>query len=103
MIAMSITSSVLIIFALKIIIWTFLLNLLCRAGYINIAWFLVLLPLIIIVVLLMTYTAIFALAVTQAQKETPQVPTISPLRKIETMGTMGIPTKYNRIINPPHV
>jgi len=44
-----------IIFALKIVyilFWTWILNLICNAGYKNIAWFLVLLPFILMFVLI---------------------------------------------------
>ena len=47
--------------ALYVIIWTFLLQKLCKKGYKNISWFLVLLPLITMFVLI----AIFMLALMQ--------------------------------------
>ena len=47
--------------ALYVVIWTFLLQKLCKKGYKNISWFLVLLPLITMFVLI----AIFMLALMQ--------------------------------------
>jgi len=48
-------SSVTLIFIIKllyIVFWTWVLNLICNAGYSNISWFLVLLPFILFFVLL---------------------------------------------------
>jgi hypothetical protein len=94
MIAMSLTGNVIMVYVLKVIAWTFILNLICRGGYTNIAWFLVLLPLILIVVMLMAYTTIFMLAVNQAQHTS---------KTREAMGGVSVATKNNRIDNPPHV
>ena len=41
------TSSVLLTHGLYIIFWTFVLNSLCNAGYDNLSWFILLLPIII--------------------------------------------------------
>ena len=48
-------SSTFMIFLLKsvyVLFWTFILNVLCQAGYKNVAWFLVLLPFILLSILL---------------------------------------------------
>ena len=48
-------SNTFMIFLLKgvyVLFWTFILNVLCQAGYTNIAWFLVLLPFILLFLLL---------------------------------------------------
>ena len=48
-------SNTIMIFAIKIIyviFWTFILNALCKAGYSEISWFLVLLPFLLLFVLL---------------------------------------------------
>jgi hypothetical protein len=47
--------SVVLIFIIKIVyilFWTWILNLICQAGHVNIAWFLVLLPFILLFVIL---------------------------------------------------
>ncbi len=48
-------SSIVLIFALKILyifFWTWILHLICQAGYTNISWFLVLFPFILFFVLI---------------------------------------------------
>ena len=50
-------SSTFLIFAIKLILvlfWTWILNLICRAGATSISWFLVLFPFVLIFVLLIT-------------------------------------------------
>ena len=52
------TSSVYLIFLIKIIyviFWTWILNIICSAGATNVAWFLVLLPYILLFVLLFLF------------------------------------------------
>jgi hypothetical protein len=48
-------SSTFLIFLIKllyVLFWTWVLNLICRAGYSNVSWFLLLLPLLLIFILL---------------------------------------------------
>ena len=51
------TAVVFIIKALYILFWTWILNLICRSGSPNIAWFLVLLPFILFFVLVALFLA----------------------------------------------
>jgi hypothetical protein len=46
--------AVVLIKCLFVIVWTFLLNFLCKKGYKNISWFLVLLPYIIMMIICLT-------------------------------------------------
>ena len=49
------TSSLFLIFAFKlmyILFWTWVLNLICRDGYKNIAWFLVILPILLLFIIM---------------------------------------------------
>lgn len=41
-----------------IIVWTWVLNLLCNKGYTNVAWFLFLFPFIILILLLLLFVSI---------------------------------------------
>lgn len=47
------TFMVFLIKAIYIIFWTFILNLLCKNGYVNLSWFLVLLPFVLFALLLL--------------------------------------------------
>lgn len=47
------TFVVFLIKAIYIIFWTFILNLLCKNGYVNLSWFLVLLPFVLFALLLL--------------------------------------------------
>ena len=63
-------------FIIKVLIWVFLLNLMCANGLIPLAWFFVLLPFIIIFILLISVNATkhsVAIQLPQAP-QAPQVP-----------------------------
>ena len=66
-------------FIVKVLIWVFLLNLMCANGLIPLAWFFVLLPFIIIFILLISVNATkhsVAIQLPQAPQapQAPQVP-----------------------------
>jgi energy-coupling factor transporter transmembrane protein EcfT len=69
-IALQSTGSAIMGFVLQVMIWVFILNLICSSGYENVSWFLVLFPFIIMVLMLIFYTTLFTMAKTQAQIET---------------------------------
>ena len=65
-------------FIIKVLIWVFLLNLMCANGLIPLAWFFVLLPFIIIFILLISVNATkHSVAVQMPQiPQAPQAPQI---------------------------
>ena len=46
------TATIFIVKACYIIFWTFILNAICKAGYKNVSWFLVLIPFILMAILI---------------------------------------------------
>jgi hypothetical protein len=56
MLGMNVTGLNIIYFILKVVIWSFILSLLCQYGLSNVAWFLVLLPFILIFIYLVFFT-----------------------------------------------
>lgn len=61
MIGMNTPASTLMVFVVKILIWSFILNLICGAGYVNVSWFLVLLPFILMFIYILFFTTGMAL------------------------------------------
>lgn len=51
------TNAIWLIFVIKfiyVLFWTWILNLICKAGYTNVSWFLLLIPYILFFVIIMT-------------------------------------------------
>jgi hypothetical protein len=61
MIGMNASGMALMGFVIKILIWSFVLNLICKAGYANVSWFLVLLPFILMFIYILFFTTGMAL------------------------------------------
>jgi hypothetical protein len=69
-IAMQSTGSAIMGYVLQVMIWVFVLNLICTSGYENVSWFLVLFPFIIMVLMMIFYVTMITMVTTQAQLET---------------------------------
>lgn len=70
MIGMNMSGSSILVFVLKVLIWSFILNLICKSGYVNVSWFLVLLPFILMFIFIVFFTTGMALEAGRvAQKE----------------------------------
>ena len=61
-IAMQSSGSAIMGFVLQVMIWTFILNLICSSGYEKVSWFLVLFPFILIIFTIIIYTTAFTMA-----------------------------------------
>ena len=61
MVGMSAAPISLMAFVIKVLIWAFILNLICRSGYVNVSWFLVLLPFILMFIFVLFFTTGMAL------------------------------------------
>ena len=70
LVASEINGSQIMWFVIKVLVWIFLLNLMCANGLIPLAWFFVLLPFIVIFILLISVNATKSSVVIQM----PQVP-----------------------------
>lgn len=66
LIAMQSTGSAIMGYVLQVMIWVFVLNLICTSGYENVSWFLVLFPFIIMVLMMIFYVTLFTMATTRA-------------------------------------
>ena len=58
-IASNIDVSMILIFIVKVLIWVFLLNLMCANGLVGLAWFFVLLPFILVFIGIIYSTAVY--------------------------------------------
>jgi len=67
MISMNIPGVNIILFIIKVALWSFILNLICKNGYVNVSWFLVLLPFMFIFLFVVFFTTGMAL---EAGKQT---------------------------------
>lgn len=61
MIGMNLSGVGLMMFVLKVLFWSFILNLICESGYTNVSWFLVLLPFILMFIFVVFFTTGMAL------------------------------------------
>jgi hypothetical protein len=61
MIGMNLSGASLIGFVLKVLIWSFILNVICNSGYTSVSWFLVLLPFILMFIFVLFFTTGMAL------------------------------------------
>ena len=68
-IAMQSPGSAIMGFVLQVMIWTFILNLICSSGYEKVSWFLVLFPFIMIIFMIIIFTTMVTMATTQANIE----------------------------------
>ena len=67
MIGMDIPGMNILFFVLKVFVWSFILNFICKSGYVNVSWFLVLLPFIFMFLFVIFFTTGMAL---EAGKQT---------------------------------
>jgi hypothetical protein len=58
-IASNIDVSMILLFIVKVLIWVFLLNLMCANGLVGLAWFFVLLPFILVFIGIIYSTAVY--------------------------------------------
>lgn len=76
MIGMNMTGVGLMMFVVKVLFWSFVLNIICESGYTNVSWFLVLLPFILMFIFIVFFTTGMALEagkLTQRQMGGPQM------------------------------
>lgn len=73
MIGMNVTGVSIIYFILKVLIWSFILNLMCQYGLSNLAWFLVLLPFILIFIYLIFFTTGMAMEEGKQMQQGPGI------------------------------
>ena len=69
MIGMNIPGASLMMFVLKVLVWSFILNLICNSGYTNVSWFLVLLPFILMFIFIIFFTTGMALEAGKAAQQ----------------------------------
>lgn len=69
MIGMNMPGVNILMFVIKVLVWSFILNFICKSGYVNVSWFLVLLPFIFIFIFVVFFTTGMAL---EAGKQTQQ-------------------------------
>ena len=67
MIGMNMPGVNILMFVIKVLVWSFILNFICKSGYVNVSWFLVLLPFIFIFIFVVFFTTGMAL---EAGKQT---------------------------------
>jgi hypothetical protein len=61
MIGMNLSGATIMMFVLKVLFWSFVLNIICDSGYTNVSWFLVLLPFILMFIFIIFFTTGMAL------------------------------------------